>query len=148
MVYRGNKAIAKHSKKNSSYQWWSDWHSCRRSLKRHCSCCCWVHGLQQEERTHIRHSIVSGRLYPKQLTVQQRTAKPCTQADSFSCFGNRCVVMYPTVPNMSTESTAATEGLRKSRILWRSRNAAPNSCPTPHWASQGEKPLTLTELRK
>lgn len=35
-----------------TYQLWSGWHSCRRSLKRHCSCCCWVHGLQQAKRSH------------------------------------------------------------------------------------------------
>lgn len=35
-----------------TYQSWSGWRSCRRSLKRHCSCCCWVHGLQQAKRSH------------------------------------------------------------------------------------------------
>lgn len=136
------------SNKNSSYQWWSDWHSCRRSLKRHCSCCCWVHDLQQVERSHIRYSIVSGRLYPKQLTVQQRTTKAFTQAVSFSCFGKRSVAMYPTLPNMSTEPSAATEGFRNSRILRCPRNVAPNSCPAPHRAPQGEKPLTLSYENK
>lgn len=40
---------------SQTYQWWSDWRSCKRFLRRHCGCCCWLHGLREEQR-HI-HKI-------------------------------------------------------------------------------------------
>lgn len=40
--------------KQCTHRWWSDWHNCRRFLRRHCSCYCWVRDLWMEKTSRIR----------------------------------------------------------------------------------------------